>query len=252
MPAATLNQNLAMVLDPATILDRIGFGTPDAWQRQVLRSRSERMLLLAHRQSGKSTAVSALAIHTALFEPESLVLLVSASLRQSGELFRKVVGAYESLGRPIPAVEDSATTLALENGSRVVSLPDSADTLVGFSAPRLVVVDEGARTSDETFMSVVPMLTISRGRLVCMSTPLGKRGWFHRAWEDRAASWERIAFRASQNTRLDPAFLAEQRRILGDRWYQQDFECSFEDAVGQVFSNESITAAFSSSEEPLF
>ena len=252
MPATmTPNRSLAMQLDPSLLMDAMGF-TPDPWQRRVLRSRAERMLLLAHRQSGKSTCVSALAIGTALFEPDSLVLLVSASQRQSGELFRKVVRAYKALGSPIAAVEDSATTLALDNGSRVVSLPDSADTLVGFSAPRLVVIDEGARTSDETFLSVVPMLAVSRGRLVCMSTPLGKRGWFYEAWEDRAATWERVAFRASENPRLDPAFLAEQRRILGERWYAQDFELSFEEAVGQVFSSESINAAFDSTEAPLF
>jgi hypothetical protein len=162
------------------------------------------------------------------------------------------VRAYKSLGSPIPAVEDSATTLALANGSRVASLPDSADTLVGFSAPRLVVIDEGARTSDETFLAVVPMLTVSRGRLVCMSTPLGKRGWFSEAWHDEAAAWERVIFKASMNPRLDPAYLAEMRRILGDRWYNQDFECSFEDAIGQVFSQTSIDAAFSSTEEAIF
>ena len=144
MPATlSPNRTLAAMLDPSLLMDAMGF-TPDPWQRRVLRSRSERMLLLAHRQSGKSTCVAALAIGTVLFEPESLVLLVSASTRQSGELFRKVVRGYKALGSPIPAVEDSATTLALENGSRIVSLPDSADTLVGFSAPRLVVVDEAA------------------------------------------------------------------------------------------------------------
>ena len=40
-------------------------------------------------------------------------LLVSASLRQSGELFRKVVAGYDALGRPIDPVEDNAATLAL-------------------------------------------------------------------------------------------------------------------------------------------
>jgi hypothetical protein len=240
-----------MRLDPSLLMEAMGY-TPDPWQRRVLRSRSERMLLLAHRQSGKSLCVSALAIGTALFEPDSLVLLVSASQRQSGELFRKCVRNFKALGSPQAAVEDSATTLALDSGSRIVSLPDSADTLVGFSAPKLVVIDEGARTSDETFMSVVPMLTVSRGRLVCMSTPLGKRGWFYEAWEDRAATWERVIFKASMNPRLDPAYLAEMRRVLGDRWYMQDFECSFEDAVGQVFSSESIHAAFTSTETALF
>src|SRR4051794_31971895 len=120
MLAATLN-SLALRLDPSLILGDLGI-EPDGWQRRGLRSTYERMLICVHRQGGKSTAVAGLAIGTALHRDDSLVLLVSASLRQSQELFKKVVWSYRRLGSPIPTVEDNAVTLALANGSRVVSL----------------------------------------------------------------------------------------------------------------------------------
>jgi hypothetical protein len=246
----TLNR-LAIKLDPSLILDDIGI-VPDAWQRRVLRSRSELLLLNAHRQAGKSLGVSGLAIKTALYDEGSLTLLVSASLRQSKELFKKVGVAYKRLGAPIPKVEDSADMLSLANGSRIVCLPDSPETIVGYSAPQLIVIDEAARTSDQTFLSVMPMLAISRGRLVAMSTPMGLRGWWSDAWHDGGSAWERIKFTAPENNRIDPAWLAEQRKILGESWYAQDFLCEFRESVDQIFSTDVVLGAFTSEEQPLF
>jgi hypothetical protein len=134
--------------DPVALMRAATGFEPDPWQVRLLRSGAERMLVNCHRQAGKSTATSALAIHTAIARPDSLVLIISAAQRQAGELFRKVVDAYEALDKPIPAVEDNAVTLALENGSRIVSLPSSETTIRGYSAPRLVIVDEAARVMD--------------------------------------------------------------------------------------------------------
>jgi hypothetical protein len=244
-------QALAMALDPSLVLEALGHD-PDPWQRDYLRSRAERILLMAYRQSGKSTATSALAIHTAVFDPGSLVLLLSPSLRQSGLLFHKVVDGYAALGRPVPIEEDNATTLALANGSRVVCLPGSPATIRGYSGPRLVVVDEAAMARDDLFVAVAPMLAVSRGRLALLSTPLGKRGFFHGQWADPASPWEKFKVTAEGIGRIDPAFLAEQRRVLGERWYRQEFLCSFEETVDQVFSTDSILGAFSAEVPPLF
>src|SRR5262249_54960710 len=148
--------------------------------------------------------------------------------------------------------EDSAVTLALATGSRIVSLPDSVDTIVGFSDPKLIIIDEAARVSDETFIGVRPMLTDSRGRMVAMSTPRGQWGWFHDQWHATEASWERIEFKASQNPRVDPAWLAEERLVMGPLWFGQEYECSFIATENQVFTTESINAAFDSELEPLF
>ena len=64
-----------------------------------------------------------MAVHQAAFKPPALVLLLSLSLRQSQELFRKVLGAYRSAGQPVPIKSESALRLELTNGSRVIALP---------------------------------------------------------------------------------------------------------------------------------
>src|SRR4051794_34671351 len=173
---------LAIELDPSIMLTLIGFDDPLPWQRQLLRSTSDKVLLNCHRQAGKSSVAAALAVWTALVDPGSLTIIVSASQRQSNELFIKVGDFYKALGSPLDATVQNAVTMALANGSRVVSLPDSIDTIVGYSSPQLIIIDEASRLSDETYFGLRPMLTRSRGRMICMSTPRGKRGWFYEAW----------------------------------------------------------------------
>ncbi len=79
---------LAPALDPAALLMEATGAVPDQWQADLLRSNAKQMLLLAARQAGKSTVTAAMAMHEALFNPPALVLLLSPSLRQSGELLR--------------------------------------------------------------------------------------------------------------------------------------------------------------------
>jgi Phage Terminase len=259
MPATlTLNRNLALVLDPSLILDAIGMGTlehpgePQEWQRRILRSESRKILVNVHRQGGKSTTTSGLAIHTALFNPEALVLLVSRTQRQANLLFDKVVASYKSLGKPIPATIDNAVTLGLANGSKIVSLPNDADTIRGFSSPHLVVVDEASRVDDPVFAALKPMLTINEGKLVELSTPRGRRGHFWKMWTDGDASWERITLRGDQNPRITPEMLAQERRDMIDWEYKQEWECEFMDTVDQLISGEVITQAFNSPEPAFF
>jgi hypothetical protein len=58
--------------------------------------------------------------------------MVSPSLRQSSELFRKLPG-YLAMLEPVPIrIEDTRLSLKLDNGSLVISLPESEGTIRGF------------------------------------------------------------------------------------------------------------------------
>jgi len=248
---AELNDALIR-LDPSLILDEMRYGTPDDWQRRILRSTSRRMLVNNHRQAGKSTATSGLAVHTALYDAPALILIVSSGLRASGEMFAKVNEAYEALGKPVPTVEDNSITLALENGSRVVSLPNNPDTIRSYSAPKLVIADEASRIGDGVFAAIRPMLAVSLGRLILLSTPHGRRGEFYRMWSSGDPAWERIELKGEDNPRIDPDYLEQERRDMIAWEFRQEWECSFEDTQDQVISGETITQAFSSTEQPFF
>lgn len=224
---------------------------PDSWQAELLRSLPLRTLALCSRQSGKSTWAASCCVRVALTEPDALVLVLSPTLRQSIELYRKALVIYRALGRPVASVIENRTSLELVNGSRIVALPGDPDGIVGYSAPRLVVVDEAARAPDELYLAIRPMLAVSRGRLVCCTTPLGRRGFFFKEWSENPADWHRVMVTAEQCPRITPEFLEAEKRSLGERWYRQDYLCSFEDSTDAVFSYDDIMKAMTSKVEPI-
>src|SRR5579883_1541621 len=171
--------------------------------------------------SGKSSVAAAVSLHTALTRPRYPVLLLSPSTRQSGELFRKVMALFNALARPLAVVAESALRVEFANGSRVLSLPGTEGTVRGFSDVALLVIDEAARVPDPLYYAVRPMLAVSRGRLVALSTPFGKRGWFHDEYHG-TGEWERVKITAPECPRISPEFLAEEQRALGERWFRQE------------------------------
>ena len=234
--------DLALALDPARLAIQAGI-EPDDWQARVLRSAAPRLLLDCSRQSGKSTVTALLAVHTAIYEPGALVLLLSPSLRQSQELFKKCLSVYRTLDRPVPREAESALRLELENGSRIVSLPGKETTIRGYSGVGLLVIDEAARVPDALYYSIRPMLAVSAGRLIALSTPFGTRGWWYEAWRS-PEPWERYEVPATDCPRIPPAFLEEERRNMGEWWFEQEYLCRFLDAQTQAFRREDIDRAF--------
>jgi hypothetical protein len=224
---------------------------PDDWQARLLSADVSRRLLCCSRQSGKSTVAAALALRTAFVNPRAPVLLLSPSLRQSAELFRKVTDLFTALGRPLAVTAESALRVEFANGSRVVALPGDERNVRCFSGVAMLIIDEAARVADALYCSVRPMLAVSHGRLVALSTPFGQRGWFYEEWHGSAA-WERVKITAEQCPRIAPAFLAEERQALGERWYQQEYFCDFAQTVDAVFQEEDIAAASDSDLKPLF
>jgi hypothetical protein len=69
---------------------------------------------------------------------------------------------------------------------------------------------------DALYLAVRPMLAVSKGCLLALSTPYGQRGWFHDAWSDQSRKWERVKVTADQCPRIDPEFLEEERQALGE------------------------------------
>ncbi|MEM8995942.1 MAG: terminase family protein [Acidobacteriota bacterium] len=235
-------------LAPIELARRAGI-EPDPWQCSVLDSRASRILLNCSRQSGKSTITALLAVHTAYYSAGSLVLLLSPSLRQSGELFKKAIEIHRAVGTTLRVEAESALRLELGNGSRIVSLPGKEQSIRGFSGVNLLAVDEAARVSDELYLSIRPMLAVSGGRLMALSTPFGTRGWWYEAWRS-TEDWHRFEIPATECPRISPAFLQEERQAMGEWWFAQEYMCQFLDAETQPFSREDVENAFKEDVEP--
>jgi hypothetical protein len=185
--------------------------------------------------------VAVRALYQAL-STKSLILLLSRSLRQSGELARKVFDAYRATGRRVPSDAESTLVLELRNGSRIVALPGGDQASIrGFSGVAALIIDEAAACADELYVALRPMVAVSQGSITLLSTPYGRRGFFYRTWE-QAQGWLKIEVKASQCPRLTPAFLREEARELGPHWYSQEYECQFIESVYSVFLMDEVLA----------
>lgn len=191
------------------------------------------------------------ALHRALTSAGSLVLILAPSERQAKELFSKVATFYCTLGHPIPSDSYRKLGMELSNGSRIEALPGTEKTIRGFSGAALLIVDEAARVADELYYAVRPMLAVSGGSLMMLSTPFGKRGVFFEEWET-GEGWERYEVSASECPRIPEAFLEEERRALGPWWYAQEYECRFMETDDQVFAYEVVDKAITGEVQPLF
>jgi hypothetical protein len=245
----SLAEDLKLALDRVAFARALGL-EPDGWQEDLLRSTSDRVLLNCSRQSGKSTISGVIALHRALYYPGSLVLCLAPALRQSQELFGKVLGFYRDLGRPVSSQGERKLSVELENGSRIVTLPGSEKTIRGFSGTSLLVLDEAARVEDELYFAVRPMLGVSGGALMMLSTPYGKRGVFFEEWTG-GLGWERYEVPASRCPRISEEFLEEERASLPPFIFRQEYECSFEETEDQVFTTDMIDRAVTDEVKPL-
>jgi hypothetical protein len=247
-----LRDDIRLALDRVAFSGALGIH-PDGWQEDLLRSHSERILLNCSRQSGKSTMSAVIALHRALYHPGSLILCLAPALRQSQELFAKIAGFYRDLGRPVSPIGERKLSLELENGSRIITLPGTEKTIRGFSGVSLLIVDEAARVEDELYFALRPMLAVSGGTLIMLSTPYGQRGVFYQEWTSGdSREWQRFRVSADQVPRISPEFLSEERRALGSRWFEQEYLCMFGELEGAVFSRDAIDRMFDTQYKLLF
>ena len=247
MMSSTRNALLSSLLghlDPVSLCQAVGM-TPDPWQKLVLRSDAPRILLCCSRQIGKSTVAGIRAVHTALHQPNSLTLVIAPSQRQAMLLFRSILVVYRKFGTPVAAEAENAMSLTLENGSRIVALPADQKTVRGFAAVDLILIDEASQVDDDLYEAIRPMLAVSGGQLLVMSTPYGRRGWFYRATTANDTSWERFIVPATLCPRISADFLARERADLGEHRFREEYMAEFSDSSGSVFAGADLALILS-------
>jgi hypothetical protein len=226
----------------------VGFD-PDPWQAEMLASEHPRKILCCGRQTGKSTVAAILSIHKALTRPGSTVLVVAPGERQAKLLFSKAASLYRRAGYPLPAHSERRTGLELSNGSVIEALPAVERTTRGYSVD-LLVVDEAAGVPDHDYHGILPALIATQGEQVLLSTPRGKRGFFHELWHSSATDdWQRVMVRSDEVPRIRTEDLEVFRRTMPEQFFRQEFFCEWLDTEGGLFSYDDIEAALAAGED---
>jgi hypothetical protein len=225
---------------------------PDANQVAVLESTANRAILNCTRQWGKSTVCALKAVHRAVSKPGSLIVIACPSQRQSSEFLLKASVFLEQLGINPRGDGHQRFSLLLPNHSRLIALPGKYhNTIRGFSALSLLIIDEAALVPEPLYRTLRPMLAVSRGDLWLLSTPYGKRGFFYREWAFGGDRWTRFRVPATECLRIPPEFLEEERESSGSLYFGQEYMCEFHATDDAIFHEELIRNALCNAIDPL-
>lgn len=206
----------------------------DGKQMELLQAEGQHVLLCCSRQWGKSTVTAAKAVHVAMTEAGSRIVVASPSERQSDLFLEKAREMVKRLGMTPRGDGLHGRSLLFPNGSSLVALPGNERTVRGFSNVSLLIFDEAARVPDELYQALLPLVSVSNGAVWELSTPFGRQGFFHRHWTSREGDWLRMSVTGPECPRISREQLEFQRRQLGERQYAQEYLCQFletEDAL---------------------
>ena len=272
MPQSNVAEIFLSRASPEEYIKTLGF-SPYPWQLKVLSPHWTRMLLNCARQSGKSTVTAAIAWHAAKTTRDGLVLVFAPTERQSIELNVKLMDFAQRDGE-LSYVSGAKNEKKLKNGCRLFALPGTEKSIRGFSDPTMIIIDEAARTDDLLYRSVRPMMLTGNTKLIGMSTPFGREGWFWEEW-DTNPTFEKVLVKAPvaiidgqvRKVEETEAHFAERMKRKGidgfysprrslkvmkeewlsmpEWWYRQEYLGEFMEAQAAVFTQRDIDKAMS-------
>ena len=215
---------VAYLIDPALWVRGVVGVEPTKWQEDFLRApRGASILALTARQCGKTTTAAWAMAHGALFVPGSLSVVACPAQRQSAEAVRRVREAVVKAGSKL--VADNVYGIELTNGSRVLALPGSDDSIRGLTVDAWIVADEAARLSNDLIAALRPMRARRpEARFAMLSTAWSRSDPFWMAWASDDPSWIRLKATAdTADTPFDAAFLEKERRALGEHEFKREY-----------------------------
>jgi terminase large subunit-like protein len=219
----TVVRDMAYALDPVLWVREVLGMTPTAWQEQFLRApRGSSLLALTARQVGKTTAAAWAMAHAAIFMPGSLSIVACPAQRQSAEAVRKVRDML--LKARVKLTADNVYGLELANGSRILALPGSDDSVRGYTVDAWIVADEAARLSPELISALRPMRARRpQTRLAMLSTAWSRTDPFWSAWES-GGGWIRLKATVDEDpTLFPPEFLADELTNLKEEGFKREY-----------------------------
>ena len=220
------------------------------FQREMINKFVNEKFILAKcaRQSGKTIGVESFILWSILFKDNYRVGMFANKFDTSKKILKEIKYSYEQLPMWLQqgVVTWNKHSIELENGSSITSSSTSGDA--GRSRTyNLVFLDEFAFVPDyvaaDFFTAVYP--TISSGKntkVIIISTPNGLN-FFYRMWveaqEGRSnyklfeANWRAVPSR-------DDAWAEETVANVGEKAFQQEYECDFLGSSNTLISTTKI------------
>src|SRR3974390_1173353 len=217
-------RDIAYRLDPVPwVRQGVGVGpTPRA--EQFLRApRGASIAALTARQVGKTTTAAWAIAHAMLFMPGSLSVIACPAQRQSAEAVRRVRESLLKVGAKLTS--DNVYALELDNGSRVLALPGSDDSIRGLTVDAWSGADEAARLSEDIIAALRPMRARRpQARFAMLSTAWSRTDPFWTAWASDDPTWIRLKATVDMDATLfPPEYLEQERKALGEHAFRREY-----------------------------
>jgi len=118
---------------------------------------------------------------------------------------------------------DNVYALELENGSRVLALPGSDESIRGLTVDGWIVADEAAHLPHDMIAALRPMRARRpQARFAMLSTAWSRTDPFWTAWASDEQSWIRLNVTAD-TTLFSAEFLERERRALGEDVFKREY-----------------------------
>lgn len=251
MTAATAidRQTLQAAKDDPAVFARVlcGHGLWDH-QREVVASRARYRIICSGRQAGKSRLLAILALHRAFAQAGAVVLVVSAGEAAAQRLLADVIGLATSPLLHVSVADETKGSLALSNGSLIMSVPASAKQIRGWTID-LLILDEAGFIDPDLWRAAEPVIIARPGsRVVLCSSPWGgPEHFFRQMWQrglDRPdemyASWH---WPSTVSPLVDAALLEEIRQRELPDVFAREYLAQWTDEAGLFFTSAELDDA---------
>ena len=216
-------REIAYRIDPILWVREILGLTPASWQERFLRApQGASILALTARQVGKTTTAAWGIAHSMLFSIGSLSVIACPAQRQSAEAVRRVRETVITAGAELAS--DNVYALELTNGSRVLALPSTDDSIRGLTVDGWIIADEAARLPNDLIAALRPMRARRpQARFAMLSTAWSRTDPFWTAWAGDAQSWIRLKATADEIDTFSVEFLEQERAALGEDGFKREY-----------------------------
>lgn len=157
------------------------------------------------------------------FTPGSLSVIACPAQRQSAEAVRRAREALHEVGDEFKS--ENVYGLELVNGSRVLALPGSDNSIRGLTVDGWIVADEAARLPKDLIAALRPMRARRpQARFAMLSTAWSRSDPFWTAWSSDDADWIRLEATAdTEPTLFTPEYLEQERRALVEHDFNREY-----------------------------